>query len=80
MPLKTVDLKTLQQHVDALHILVNLILTEMSKSAPNSLASIVEKLEHTIKSTPQLHPVLRKLLEDRFRTFATLLASDLQPH
>ncbi|MCU7904467.1 MAG: hypothetical protein KZQ76_01195 [Candidatus Thiodiazotropha sp. (ex Epidulcina cf. delphinae)] len=58
MALKEVDLETLQQHVDALNIIVNLLLTEMSESNPDSLNRLLQQLRKIIDTSPQLHPTL----------------------
>ena len=73
MTLKTVDIETLQQHVDAINIMVNLILTELSESRPQSLQRILRELRAVIDATPQLHPLLRRQLELRYHTHIELL-------
>ncbi len=80
MELKNVDLETLQQHVDAQQILINLILADIANSNPRMLGRILSKLRSLIDATPQLHPKLRDILETGYMTLHELLAGDSGMH
>jgi hypothetical protein len=80
MTLKTADLETLQQHVDALAVLVNLILTAAAAQAPALLDQVLRDLHEALDRTPQMHPQLRELLEKRYLTFAELRSGPGRPH
>lgn len=80
MTLEIADVETLQQHVDALNILINLIFSEMAESHPGSLRCILQQLRHALDTTPQLHPILREQLEVRFTTFTAHMAGTGTAH